>query len=302
MLSTARVLASFLLCFVLLTRLGAQDKPGTDVIMFVDGAKLIGELKGATAKQVHFHSDMGFDVNVGWDKVKELHSSKRFAAIPKDVIVRIPADAAKVPHGTIELANQNRNLEVRTAPSAPPQTVPVNQVSNLIGEPAFEQSLKQQSFLHGWKGGGTLGVSITSATVSSRNVFTSFDMSRSDHPQGWMEMRNRTSIGFNSVYEKTTQAYADPSKVSMWHAEAVQDHFFKPRFFGFAGATFDHNFGQGLDLVQAYGGGLGAELIKTERTQFDVRGGLGFMKQTYSSDPSLNRKLVGSLQKSAHET
>ncbi len=294
MLSTVRVFANFLLCFALLPHLGAQDKPGTDVILFIDGGKLIGDLKGATAKQVHFHSDMGFDVNVGWDKVKELHSSKRFAAIPKDVIVRTPADAGKVPHGTIELANQNKDLEVRTAASAPPQNVPLSNVSSLIGEPAFEQALKQQSFLHGWKGGGTLGVSLTSATVSNRSVFTSFDMSRSDHSEGWMETRNRTSIAFNSVYSMTTQAYSDPSTVSMFHAEAVQDHFFKPRFFGFAGTTFDHNFSQGLDLVQAYGGGLGVEVIKNERTQFDIRGGLGFMKQTYSSDPSLNRKLVGS--------
>ena len=294
MLSNARVFAIFLLCYAFAAHLGAQEKPGTDVIVFVDGEKLIGELKGATGKQVHFRSDMGFEVHVGWAKIMELHSSKRFAAIPKDVVLRTPADASQVPHGTIEFTNQNQNLEVMSAPSTPPRTVPVSTVSTLIGEPAFEQALKHQSFLHGWKGGGVLGVSITSATVSSRNVFTSFDMSRSDHPEGWREVRNRTTIGFNSVYEKTTQAYADPTKISLWHAEAVQDHFFKPRFFGFVGMTFDHNFGQGLDLVQAYGGGVGAEIIKTERTQFDVRAGVGFMKQDYSSDPSLNRKLVGS--------
>ena len=292
-----RAPASFLVFLVATMGLQAQDKPGTDVIVFVDGERLIGELKGATGKQVHFHSDMGFDVHVGWAKIKELRSSKRFAAIPKDLIVRKAEDASKVPQGTVELAataGPAQNLEVRKALTSPPQTVPVNEVSTLVGEPSFEASMKPQSFWHGWKGGGTVGASIQSATVSSRSVFTSFDMSRSDHPEGWREMRNRTSIGFNSFYSLTTQAYSDPSKVSMFHAEAVQDHFFKPRFFAFVGTTFDHNYSQGLDLVQAYGGGLGGEVIKTDRTSFEVRGGIGFMNQTYSSDPSLNRKLVGS--------
>ena len=264
---------------------------GQDVIVFTDGTKLIGELKSATGANLVFASNMGFEVVVGWPKVKELHSNKKFAAIPKDIVFRDSLDTGKVARGTIDLENQN--LAMKEGPAAAPQTVPLSSVKTVIPDAAFERGMQKQSFSKGWMGGADLNIGLTRATSKITVINTGFNLSRSSPSQGWLETKNRTSISFFSSYNNTTSAYAPEDKVTVYHGDLVQDRFLTKRVFAFVGATFDHNSNQGLDFLQAYGGGIGAILYKSERSEFEMRAGVGFMDQHYE-DPINNRRLVGS--------
>lgn len=58
-------------------------KPRPDVLVFVDGEKLIGHLERASGSSVVFKSDMAGEVTVEWSKIQELRSPQKFAAIPK---------------------------------------------------------------------------------------------------------------------------------------------------------------------------------------------------------------------------
>lgn len=281
----------FAVCLAVAGCLSGQTKPAQDVLVFVDGEKLIGELKSATDSKVVFKSDMGFEVTVPWAKIQELHSQNKFAAIHKDLILRNEDESAKVPQGTLEMANQK--LEVTTAAAAAPRIIPVNEVSNVVPEQAFEHAMHKQGLLEGWTGQVAFGTSITEATVSNQAVTSSVELSRADPSENWLRVRNRTTFTFNSAYGKTTQSGVPDTKISLFHSDLVHDYYLKPRWFVFAGASFDHNYSQGLDLLQAYSGGLGAVIIKTERTDMDARAGIGFLQQRYS-DPALNRNLVGS--------
>ena len=265
----------------------AQDKPNSDVLVFVDGEKLIGELKSATGDTVTFKSNMGFDVTVPWAKVQQITSSKKFAAIPKNLTLENKDNASKVPQGTVEVANQT--LEVNAAPK---QSIPLKDISNVVDQSSFERSLKRQSLAEGWKGGGSFGFSLTESSVKNRAITSGFEISRATPSESWMRVKNRTTLGFNSVYGKTISG-PNETKFVLLHSDLVHDHFMSQRWFAFAGASFDHNSAQGLDLLQAYGGGLGAVLYQTERTRFDARAGIGYMRQSYG-DPALNRNLVGS--------
>jgi len=41
--------------------------------------------------------------------------------------------------------------------------------------------------------------------------------------------------------------------------------------FGFAQALLDHNYSQGLDLQQDYGGGIGFVVLKNPKQELDVK-------------------------------
>src|SRR5689334_24218451 len=75
---------------------GAATKAEPDVLILQDGEKLIGHLQSATSSSVVFKSDLAGAITLDWSKVKELHTSEKFAAVPKNVKLRGREDQAKV--------------------------------------------------------------------------------------------------------------------------------------------------------------------------------------------------------------
>ena len=80
---------------------------------------------------------------------------------------------------------------------------------------------------------------------------------------------------------------------NIFHAGAERDQYLSSRLYLFASATFDHDFSQGLDLQQQYGGGLGYTVLKNATREFDVKGDVHYEKQQFST-PSSNLNLFGS--------
>jgi hypothetical protein len=280
-----------LICLLTAGMLLAQNQSTPDVLVLNDGEKLIGKLQRATDTKVIFDSDMAGEVTVLWSNIQELRSDRKFAAIPKNVRFRNSEEAAQVPQGTVRAANQK--LEVMGSGQTAAQTIPVGEVSNLLPSPAFEQSLHPHSFFRGWFGEATLGVSLTQATVKVHDISSSVNLLRSDPPQRWLQLRTRTTVNFTSQYDHTYSQGAPGTKTNIYRANAVEDFFLSPRFFLFAGASFEHISPQGLELTQAYGAGPGVVVHKTDRSELDARAGLGYMNQQFDN-PSLNKKLIGS--------
>src|SRR5438067_8484934 len=114
---------------------GSNPKPQTDVLVLVDGEKLIGHLESAEGSTVTFKSDVVGEVEVDWSKIQEIHSSQEFAAIPKGAKLERKEDAATIPQGTI--AKSDQQLQVARAQGSP-QTIPIGNVGNLLDEPSFQ--------------------------------------------------------------------------------------------------------------------------------------------------------------------
>lgn len=290
MLSSTNGTLRLLFCLAIATFLVAQTKAGPDTLTFVDGENLVGELQSANGVTVTFKSDMGFVVTVPWKRIKDLRSGNKFAAIPKELPFRNDADAEKVPQGTVTMTSQTLHVTPVKEGSAE-EDLGVDKISTLVSQPSFDRAMVHQGFFQGWSGLASGGFGITSATVSSKTINSSINFTRSDPSESWMETRNRTSVSFSSYYSYVTQDYAASSKISKFTGDLVHDHYLNPVWFAFAGASFEHNYSQGLNLLQAYGGGIGRTLIKKPRTELDVRAGIGFMRQAFT-DGSVN--LVGS--------
>ena len=270
----------------------ANPKTGGDVLIFVDGEKLIGHLESATSSSVTFKSEMAGEVTVDWSKVQELRSSAKFIAIPKGVTLHNRQEATTVPQGTLSITGQQLHVQPGTA--AAPKTLPISDVANIVPAAEFEKAFERTGLLHGWKGGATAGVSLTEATQKSQTFTAAVNLVRTVPSVNWLDLRSRTILDFNEAYGKLTQPGSPTLKTSLFHAGAEQDWYLSPRLFVFGQAIFDHSFSQGLDLQQTYGGGLGFVVLKRLHQELDFKASADYIAYQFTNS-SLNKHLFGSI-------
>jgi hypothetical protein len=268
----------------------AEAKPEPDVLVFTDGEKLVGHLVRSNGDKVTFKSDMAGEITVEWKKVQELHSSQRFAVIGKNVQLRHREEDG-IPTGTIAMKDQK--IEVSPGSGRPPQTVPVGDTANVVDEAAFQKAMHRPGFFEDWKGGLTGGASLVEATQDSTTLTGSVALVRAVPAEGWLEPSNRTLVDFSAAYGKVTQPGTPTVKTSILHADAERDEYFTSRVYRFGQLAYDHNFSQGLDLQQAYGGGVGWTVIKTASETLDVKASLDYVSQRFQESAS-NQNLIGS--------
>ncbi len=265
------------------------EKPAPDILLLVDGEKLIGQLKSATGASLVFHSDIAGDVTIDWSKVSELHTNRQFAAIPKNVKLHKTEEAATVPQGTVAMSSQK--VEVTGGKTAA-QTIPVGDIGIIVDQPSFEAALTHRNFLQGWKGGATAGLSLTEATQNSQSFTAAVGLVRAVPGVSWLDLRSRTLFNFNEAYGKISQPGTPDVKTSLYHIDAEQDWYLSPRLFAFAHTAFDHSFSQGLSLQQLYGGGVGVVAVKSSNQELDLKASMDYINQRFD-DSSLNNSLVG---------
>ena len=269
----------------------ADSKPEPDVLLLTDGEKLIGHLESATGASVIFKSNLVGELTVEWSKIQELHSSEKFAAIPKGVKLHGGESTANVARGTVAATSQQLQVE---GGNNSPQTMPTGNLGTLLEEGSFDKAFHRTSFLQGWKGGATVGLSLTEATQKNQSFTAALNLARAVPAESWLDLRSRTVFDYNQAYGKLTQPGSPDVKTSLYHVDAEQDRYLSPRLFAFGQAIFDHSFSQGLDLQQTYGGGLGFVVFKTPAQEFDVKASADYVDQRFETS-GLNKQLFGSI-------
>jgi hypothetical protein len=267
--------------------------PNADVLVFADGETLIGHVEKATAASVTFKSDMAGEITADWGKIKELRTSGRFAVIEKGTKLHWRESAPNVPQGTITATAGT--LQIHPAPAAPPVSVPATDVQNVVSAAEFQQALFQRpSFFSDWKGSATAGASLVVATQNEQTYTSDISLVRSIPSEDWLTPSNRTSILFSDSYGKLSQPGLQSVKTSILHGEAERDEYFSPKLFAFGDAAFDHNYAQGLDLQQTYGGGIGWTAIKSTVEELDLKAELTYIRQQFQI-ATANQNLIGSI-------
>jgi Protein of unknown function, DUF481 len=290
--------ASFLLCCAVTAHLlhaqttntGSKGQP--DVLILTDGEKIIGQLQRATNSSVVFKSEILGELTIDWSKIQELQSTQTFAAVPKGVKLHTPEDAAKVPQGTVSMADQKIQLHTTAQPS--PQAIPVGDIGQLVNRSNFEKGLQHPGFFQGWKGGATAGISLTEATQKSQTYTAAMNLVRAVPSEDWLDVHNRTIFDLNEAYGKLSQPGSPSVKTSLFHFDAEQDHYLNPRLFVFGQAVLDHSFSQGLKLQQTYGGGVGFVVFKSLNRELDFKASADYIDQKFET-PGLDQSLFGSI-------
>lgn len=278
----------------LTARAAAPPAPNTpDVLLFTDGEKLIGHLVRSTGSSVVFQSDMAGQITVDWSKIKELHAAGEFAVVEKGAKLGWHKNDSNIPQGTISMTNQI--IQLQAPAQASPVAIPVSDTSDVIDEATFKKAVLQRPGLfEDWKGSATLGIALVTATQDSRSYSSSLSLVRALPTESWMNPSSRTSLTFTSAYGQVTQPGTPLVKTSLFHADAERDQYFTPSVYTFADAGFDHDYSQGLDLQQSYGGGIGWTTLKRPNQELDLKGEMTFVSQQFFS-AAQNQKLLGSI-------
>jgi hypothetical protein len=278
-----------LVCFALRV-LAQPPAPGPDTIVFNNGDKLAGHFVSSSGSSLKFKSDMLGDLTVDWSKVKELHTSSKVAVIRKGVQLRKHSDTSSIPQGTLSMENQN--VQVASPPQAP-QSIPVAEASVIVDQPSFEKALNHEpGFFHGWTGAVTLGGSFVEATQDNETVNGAISLLRAEPGESWLAPRNRTIFDFSGSFGELSQPGTPTVKTSIFHGDAERDEYLSHRIFLFGQAAFDHNFSQGLDLQQSYGGGVGLTVIEDSNQTLDLKGSINYIRQQFQAPP--DQDLIGS--------
>ena len=293
-----------LITFAAVPRTGAQAAEGADVLVLSNGDTLHGKLVNSTGGNITFHSDALGDLNVSWDKIKELRTAGSFAVIDKTVKIHSKKNAGSIPEGRLEVAD--KSITIHSEKAAAPAPIPVANAQYIMDAATLEKQLyRHPGFLTGWNGAATAGAAIVAATENQYTFSGGIGLVRVVPTVSWLNTRNRTSIDFLGSFGKITQpAYTDPvsgivvpavvTKSAIYHADAERDQYFSPRFFALAQTAFDHNYGQDLELQQIYGGGFGWTFLKQPKQEADLKATIQYEKQQFISSGSANQNLIGS--------
>ncbi|MDR3698383.1 MAG: DUF481 domain-containing protein [Candidatus Sulfopaludibacter sp.] len=259
----------------------AAPKPEPDVLIFANGEKLVGHLVASHGGTLTFKSDSLGDLTIDWKKVQELHASETFVVIHKNVELNRKSDLSKLPTGTVSMTDQKITV---TPAAGAPETMPVADAAHLVDQPAFERVvLHSPGFFDAWNGAVMAGATLVEATQQSRTFTGAFNLVRAIPTANWLAARNRTSIDFSASDGFLSQPGSPSIKTDIIHGDIERDEYFSSKnVFAFGRAAFDHNYSQGLDLQQNYGGGIGWTAIKRADTTLDIKGSLSYTRQQFA--------------------
>jgi hypothetical protein len=261
---------------------GAEPKPAptADVLVLANGDQLTGKLLREADGTVTFHSDMAGDLSFTWDKIKSIRTTQKFAVIEQGQHISRKTPDSNVAQGTIAIQDDTIQVAGKEIPEKNAQYV-VDQDSYI------KQVRGNHGWGYGWAGSLTAGAADVQATQNSRTFTGAGTFVRTIPGVSWMDPQNRTTADFTAAYGSLSQPGAATTKTNIFHADAEHDWFLSPRLYALADTSFDHNYSQGLNLQQIYGGGLGFVLIKTPRQELDLKGDIHYERQNFGFTPGI---------------
>jgi len=263
-----------------------KPAPAADVLVFTNGDQLTGHLERATGGDVLFKSDMAGEITVAFDKIKELRSGSGASQFALLRILYASGDITITPPAS--------------SSSVAPVTVKPADVAYLVDKPTYDAAISHEAkFKDGWSGTVTGGATVVRSSTNGTTFTAASSLVRAIPTVPYLPARNRTLFNVNETYgQLTTVAPPPPSpavKTSIFHADGERDEYFSPRLYALADTAFDHNYSQGLQFQQLYGGGIGWTPVQSPKQQLDVKVDIHYERQEYfvsSGTPSTT--LVGS--------
>jgi hypothetical protein len=272
---------------------------GTDVLILANGDQLTGKLLGEANGTVTFHSDMAGNLTFTWDKIKSIRSPQKFAVIEQGQHISRKTADSEVAQGTVAIKDDK--VQVDTGAGAASKEIPQKNAQYMVDEDSYLKQVRgSHGWRYGWNGSLTAGAADVEATQNSRTFTGAGTFIRTVPGVSWMDPRDRTTADFSVAYGSLSQPGTATTKTNIIHADAEHDWFLSPRLYALVDTSFDHNYSQGLDLQQIYGGGLGFVVYKTPRQELDLKGDIHYERQNFGFTPGIvpptstpNKNLIG---------
>jgi hypothetical protein len=260
-----------------------------DTITFGNGDTLTGKVGKVVYGNVSFHSDELGDLTIPLTRIKTMHTATAFAAGSTTQRLTKKDIAEQLPIGKIALENETLKVML---PQGEVKEFPAKDIGFMLDEPAFRRELHNESdFFYGWYGTATLGATVVKSTNSAQTYTGVVALVRAIPTIAGLPAGSKTILNLSGTYglakdpeiisgDKVFQT-ASVSKTDILHGDLEYDKFFTPMVFGLVSGSADHNFGNGLELQQAYGAGLGWGILRSPQNDLTVRASLQYERQQF---------------------
>ena len=240
-----------------------------DQVVLKNGDRLTGAITKSDGKILVIKTDFAGEVTIQWPAVQEINSTQP---------LHVATSAGKTIVGPVSTADGNLSV---TTPGSGAVSVPKDQVTALRSdaeEAAYEKGL-HPTLLQDWVVGANVGFSLTRGNSETKNLALAFTGDRKTS-------HDEISMYTNSIYATNDALGATPQvTANVIQGGARYSRNLTKRVFAFAGADFQSDALQSLNLRSVFGGGLGFHLINTSRTTLDLFGGVNYTHESYFGPP-----------------
>lgn len=260
-LAALTVIATFLCSTLFCSTLFA------DQIVLKSGDRFNGTIIKSDDKNVVIKTAYTGEVTVPWAAVEDISSTQELHVGLKNGQMIVGPVAAE--GGNLEVATKS-NGKVEAARDN------IAVIRNDAEQAAYIKSFNP-GWRENWTSGADVGFALSRGNSQTKNLALAFTADRKT-------LHDKLSLYANTLYATNDAAGAVPSTTANAEQGGIRyDHDLTPRVFAFAGADFQADSLQTLDLRSVLGGGLGFHVIKREDTTLDLLAGANYTREKYDA-------------------
>lgn len=238
-----------------------------DQVTLKNGDRLSGKIVRADGKSLVIKTEFAGEVSVVWDAVAQMTAD--------EPLYLTLADGSTV-SGLLTLTGER--VEVRGAAGEPvaADRAAVRFVRSESEQAEYVRRL-DPGWREAWSGSANLGVALTSGNSDTASVALGLALTRAT-------ARDRTSLYASSLYARDSTDGDSRTTANAIRGGLRYDRDINRKWFGYGFTDLEHNGLQELKLRWVLGGGLGHHLVRNDRTQLDLLGGLDWNREYFEGD------------------
>lgn len=244
-----------------------------DTIKLKNGDRLTGTILKSDEKALVIKTEYAGPVTVNWDAIQDVESSQQLNVFSKSGQKLV---------GT--LASSENKIEVTTKDAGKVELAKgdITTMRNTDEQTAWQKEqdrFANPSVLDLWAGTADFGVALTTGNSATMTTTAGLDLVR-------LTRRDKTSVFYRQI--SATDRNVKPSRriANAKRAGVQYDLKLSDRTYVFGFTNFDFDEFLRLDLRFVAGGGFGYNVVKNERSTFDVFGGIAYNKETFDVTPA----------------
>jgi hypothetical protein len=243
-----------------------QAAPKTDILVFHNGDRLTGEVKGLERGKLSFKTDATGTISIEWDKI---------ASVQSEQYLEVELSDGRRHFGRASQAQPEGKLKLRVGSGSNVREAPLADVIRIA-------PIEQGGFFDRLDGYVTAGYDYTQANDLQQFTFTG-GLSSRDEKRQW-SLDGSTTIISQSGQDDT----------SRYEISTLNRRFLPDRWFWQGFGSFDGNDELGIDLRTTLGAAYGRFLRQDQQQDWAAYAGLAVTRENFSAQPT-NESVEGVL-------
>ncbi len=237
-----------------------------DQVVLKNGDRITGAIMKSGGGTLTLKTEFAGELNIKWDAVDQITST--------DPLYLTTSDGRTVV-GTVTARENQFDITPKDAPKVTLERSSIAVIRSPAEQAAFER-LINPGWFDLWGGFVDLGYSLTTGNTDTSTITLGSKITRETRRDKTLLYAAYIKSSNDATGEKITTANAI-------RGGARYDYKLRPRVSLFGFGDFEYNEIQLLDLRSVIGGGVGYDLVKTEKTSLQVFGGGAWNHEKYST-------------------